>query len=173
MKQSVISLQTNGILMQRNLMMLVWMEKTSLKNFLFQVQLKGYHRNNHWNTLGSHDAVSQNDGSWNINTYVWRTMHQTSADSAVRILSEFTMRCLSVKIKFKFEIRTLEHPPDWKFPILTDRHRIVNSDRIRTAVSADVCHAHWHSSGVNQSIYSFHNYVILASYPTLCQCVKW
>ena len=46
----------------------------------------------------------------------------TSADSAVRILFGITVRCLSVKIKFKFEIRTLENLPDWKFQILTDRH---------------------------------------------------
>ena len=62
-----------------------------------------------------------------------------SADSTVRILSGFTLRCLPVKIKFKFEIRTLENPPDRKFQILTDRHRTVNPDRIRTALSADVC----------------------------------
>ena len=38
---------------------------------------------------------------------------QRSADSIVRILSGFTVQCLSVKIKFKLEIRTLENPPDW------------------------------------------------------------
>ena len=64
--------------------------------------------------------------------------YQTSADSAVRILSGTTVRCLLVKIKFKFEIRTLENPPDWKFKILTDRHHTVIPDRIRTALSADV-----------------------------------
>ena len=64
--------------------------------------------------------------------------NQTSADSAVRILSGTTVRCLSVKIKFKFEIRTLENPPDRKFQILTDRHRTVNPGRIRTELSADV-----------------------------------
>ena len=57
----------------------------------------------------------------------------------VRILSGITVWCLSVKIKFKFEIRTLEKPPDWKFQILTDRHRTVNPDRIWTALFADVC----------------------------------
>ena len=35
---------------------------------------------------------------------VYCCSRQTSADS--------TVRCLSVKIKFKFEIRTLENPPD-------------------------------------------------------------
>ena len=63
---------------------------------------------------------------------------QTSADSTVRILSGFTVRCLLVKIMFKFKIRTLENPPDSKFQILTDRHRTVNPDRIRTALFADV-----------------------------------
>ena len=61
---------------------------------------------------------------------------QTSADSAVRILSGNTVRYLTVKIKFKFEIQTLENPPDWKFQILPDRHHTTN--RIRTALSADV-----------------------------------
>ena len=40
---------------------------------------------------------------------------RTSADSAVRFLSGITVRGLSVKIKFKFEIRTFKNPPDWKF----------------------------------------------------------
>ena len=77
-----------------------------------------------------------------------KTLQQTSADSAVRILSGITVRCLSVKIKFKFEIRTLENPPDWKFQILTDRHRTVNPDRIRTALSADVCGTPWPGDGM-------------------------
>ena len=36
---------------------------------------------------------------------LWCTFWQTSADSAIRILSGITVRYLSVKIKFKFEIR--------------------------------------------------------------------
>ena len=42
-------------------------------------------------------------------------------------------------IKFKFEIRKLENPPDWKYKILTARHRAVNPDGILTVLSADVC----------------------------------
>ena len=68
----------------------------------------------------------------------WSCQAQTSADSTVRILSGFTVRCLSVKIRIKFGIRTLENPPDWKFQILTERHHTVNPDRIRTALSANV-----------------------------------
>ena len=45
------------------------------------------------------------------------------------------------KSKFKFEIWTLENPPDWKFQILTDTHSKFGQDpdRIRTVLSADVC----------------------------------
>ena len=73
--------------------------------------------------------------------FIFARSKQTSADSTVRILSGFTVQCLSVKIKFKFEIWTLENHHDWKIQILTDRHRTVNPDRIRTALSADVCYA--------------------------------
>ena len=63
---------------------------------------------------------------------------QTSADRAVRILSWFTVRCLSVKINIKFAILALKTPPHGKCQILTDIHRAVNSDRIRAVLSTDV-----------------------------------
>ena len=39
--------------------------------------------------------------------------NQTSADSTVRVLFGITVRCLSVKIKFKFEIRTALSADVW------------------------------------------------------------
>ena len=43
----------------------------------------------------------------------------------------------------QIQIRTLENPPDWKFQILTGRHRTVKPDRSRAVLSADVCWKQW------------------------------
>ena len=64
----------------------------------------------------------------------------------VKFLAHFFVRFYSRKsVKFsnfeqkKIGLLKFENPPDWKFLILTDRHRTVNPDKIRTALYVDVC----------------------------------
>ena len=69
----------------------------------------------------------------------WAYQAQTSADSAVRILSGFIVRCLSVKLRnFQSGWFSSVRISNLNL-ILADRHRTVIPDRIRTALSADVC----------------------------------
>ena len=90
--------------------------------------------------------------------------YQTSADSAVRILSGFTVRCLSVKIwnfqsgGFCVRISNLNF-------ILTDRQRTVIPDRIRTALSADI----W---SIPKPFYFWNQYRIRL-FSTFISKIKW
>ena len=80
---------------------------------------------------------------WQLQRFWWQDYVQTSADNAVRILSGITVRCLSVKI-LNFQSGRFSSVRISNLNlILTDRHRTVVPDRIRTALSADVWLCWW------------------------------